>query len=380
MKPKLRVLFAVMSAVVAFAGSMAVFLSSGPGSGERTPISSVAPLSAIPVLCGSEVECVTDEVLATMRSSDVASGLKLLGELGQSTNGFNGACHEIAHRLGERTYEEFLSASLVPDAFTCDWGYVHGVMVAASKKMDSDGFIDLATHWCLSVSKQVGCSHGVGHALAETGVEGSSAGASCLTLEAVNAKMASVKLHEKEQSVGDACIEGFAMESALRYDWDEVRTPESAVKLCADVNSELYSTCAGMNLENFVVIVQSSEEQLKRLGQVSDYCQPGRGGEKLGYECGRYLGSALSEVMHDPSGGWDAPKLGTAVTEYCSGVTAESCTENYLMYSLNRVIGSSRVDEKGVATERAKALCSVLRGEWKRSCIAMAELRLSTKL
>jgi len=380
MKPKVRVLFAVMSAVVAFVGSFAVFLSSGPGSGERAPISSVAPLSAIPVLCGTDVECVTDEVLATMRSSDVASGLKLLGELERSTNGFNGACHEIAHRLGERTYDEFLSSALVPDAFSCDWGYVHGVMVSASKKMDNEAFIDLATTWCLSTSKQVGCPHGVGHALAETGSSGVDASTSCLSLDAKRSAEGRVKLRKNEQSVGDACIEGFAMESATRYEWDKIYTPEAAVELCDGVNSELYSTCAGMNLESFVVIVKGNKEQLKRLGQISEYCQAGRDGEDLGYECGRYLGSALSKVMHDPSGGWDAPKLGKAVTEYCSGITATSCTENYLMYSLNRVIGSSRVDENGVATERAKELCSVLRGEWGRSCISMAELRLSTKL
>lgn len=367
--------------LVMLAGTVAGIVMVLPSGGSATKVIEEVPLvKSIQVLCKTEWDCYTDEIIRAMGNGDVEGGVDLLIALDEATDGISGACHQIAHGVGSRAYGKFGDAALITRAETCDWGYGHGAMVAASQELKTSEFLSTFSNYCariMGTEAAAGCTHGIGHALAESHQTVKIAAEVC---GGIGGKFDKTR-HEYEWVFSKthvaACIEGWAMQSGGSYPWAEMATPDEADKICAGIDGIQRAVCSSMSVRNWVILVTDAKVQLERLAAFSDWCQPGRTGNTYGVECGRYLGEASDDLLFNSSVPFDGPAIAAGVEKYCSGVAGRVCTESLVVALLNRLMGTAVSDDKGDTTEKIRSICTALeRAPWSAACDEAADRRL----
>lgn len=108
--------------------------------------------------------CVTDSVKAVIAERGIAAGLELF----RTYYSRMGECHQLAHRMGEASYDAYAKGEAVrfgPETSRCGWGFWHGFATRFAKR--TGGNYRAAKKFCTDIDSYGvagidSCFHGIG--------------------------------------------------------------------------------------------------------------------------------------------------------------------------------------------------------------------------
>lgn len=370
----------MVAAALAFGALAALVLVLPFGDSKTKAIVDVPVEMSISVLCGTDWSCYPAAIIDTMGEGDVDKGIDILLKLEEETKGFGGACHTIAHSVGAQAYGKFADKALITRAEICDWGYGHGVMVSASQRLATPDFITTFTDYCRSImgtNSASGCTHGIGHALAESKQPLDLSVEVCQSISAEFDKDRRPAEPVLSKTHLNSCVEGWAMQSGGAHAWHEMTTPDQADAVCEGIDGVARAVCSSMSVRNYVTLEPDRALAMERLQQFADWCQQGQPGSAYGIECARYLGEASDDLLFDSSKPIDHELIANGIQRYCAGVTGSFCTNSFVFALVNRVIGTAEFDPQGRTTADMTRICALLpREPWGDSCTKTSNWRL----
>src|SRR3989344_7401121 len=121
-------------------------------------------------------QCFQEMMESTLTKSGLDQAFMLMDQLFKTDPTFAKDCHDFAHLLGEKAYQQFLTDQKfnLPDKTSyCAYGFYHGFM---EKLLHSGGSLDQAKSFCKYAGEKLGqqnadaegaCYHGIGHGAVE---------------------------------------------------------------------------------------------------------------------------------------------------------------------------------------------------------------------
>jgi hypothetical protein len=331
-KKILLVVFLLLVVVIAFVFSSASKL--GP---VRNSAPSKLTAQSLKDFCKEESACFSTQLGLYMEKNGVKPTLILLNKTSKITNGLNNDCHNISHKLGGLAFKLIGAEATKLHENSCQWGFGHGVMVAASSKLPIEEFSPTFKEFCMEDPEPVGCVHGIGHSLRTRGATPEQTQEICREVSLKYDAPREENYDPASKTASGTCVEGFVMQALGDYAWNDLPDGKSAVGFCEGFTGLALSVCNGMAIRNYVDIVSQDEVRLERTMQFKKYCDTVK--ESQGYECGRYLGEAADDATI-PGSSFEPSYVASKMNLFCSGRWVDACTTSFTNYQVNRNDGN----------------------------------------
>lgn len=241
---------------------------------QGTEVSAATEASLIDCLGYNKPGCQKEWVTQKIKTDGPREAVRAVG--GSLSPVVVASCHTLMHQIGisaHETYREYDIKTLLLQADSdCQFGYQHGVFIAASKDIPDDNlFVKTVYEACSAYEgneyNRTSCRHGIGHA-ATLRKEGD-------LLDATNSLCAVM------QSDATHCVTGAVMEWVSTYAREAaIRDPETS-EICRYVTEGLQQSCWREIPGLWRMLGETGSESLKRCAELSEenkeYCSRGVG-------------------------------------------------------------------------------------------------------
>lgn len=254
----------------------------------------------------------------------------------RKTNDIEGACHLIAHKLGETLWEDYLANVEKIDPTVCSYGVIHGAFIQAAKYLTPTKFSETLVGACDISPDPAICVHGFGHALAEAKVTPTQANDSC---QAINS-------HYKDKDfyvfVPAACSEGYQMGLADHAEYLQDKDLGTMYESCKAFNELMFNGCAKAAVMTYSRYQPNDLARDLKLKEMINFCKA-----NMFENCNRGIGRGLNEAF--PPYLVSIKKQAEMMEKYCSQTDeVKQCIDGLL---------GQRIFATNYGYKEAKLLC-----------------------
>lgn len=282
--------------------------------------------------CNKDSSCYQSSLIIYMNAKGVPATVKMIAATSKITNGLNNDCHNISHRMGQEAFKLIGKEALTLHENSCQWGFGHGVLIAASDKLAAEEFVDAFKDFCAVDPEPIGCLHGIGHALGGKKTDPKLSQDICYNI-ATEIDARKPRDIASKSSAG-ACVEGWMMQQLGSLPYNSYTRFAQVIEPCESMTEEALAICNGMSIRNYVDIAVDQAGKSSRLVEFYKYCNK-ISDKMVGYECGRYLAEAADDVSV-PDSNFNVSGVGKSIDFFCDNQWADACTTSYTNYQINR--------------------------------------------
>lgn len=224
-------------------------------------------------------KCWEDSILTALDSGGVGSAFDVFKDYYQSDPEFVDSCHDIAHLIGERSYQQFAQGGefdLSAASKYCGYGYFHGFM---STLLLESGNVERARNFCAFVDESLSaidpsadssCYHGIGHGAVDGGDPRSWGDAAALVEPALElcSNLTNVEYQKRDcgngvfDAIGIAMLNhDYGLSFAIETVYDLCEKTEVLFKAeCYDKANSLIAQSTEYNIDKSLTLLNTMEE------------------------------------------------------------------------------------------------------------------------
>ena len=187
----------------------------------------------------------------TVKTKGIDAAMEALAEASRSDRNFSGACHSIAHEIGQQAYQMFAARKdidITPRITHCTYGFYHGFMEAAAQL---EGDYKTISYFCDVIDKKLRatgldtsaeCYHGIGHGAVEDHNIKDKGNAEALAQNAIALCKKAVQTSEQMVNCASGVFNGIA-NAYVSGEYGFSPDKNNPAKICRTQSFDVKKTC-----------------------------------------------------------------------------------------------------------------------------------------